>query len=45
MKGRGFEQAVSVMSGKDILEGLKEAGMTEGAYRIYQVRFISWIPF
>ncbi|XP_031560838.1 Fanconi anemia group J protein homolog [Actinia tenebrosa] len=39
MKDRGFEQAVSVMSGTDILEGLREAGMTAGAYTMYQNLF------
>jgi hypothetical protein len=37
MKDRGFEQAVSVMAGTEILDGLKEAGMTPGAYTIYKV--------
>lgn len=43
MKGRGFEQAANVMSGQEILEGLREAGLTSGAYTMYQVRSLGRI--
>ena len=44
MKGRGFEEAVSVMSGADITLGLKEAGLTKGGYTMFQVRTINLKP-